>query len=79
MKNAVLILILFVLPALTNAQETVTSSMFHGGKERLGVYGTKENRGFGSPKWIVPTEGKVLSSPVLHKGYVYVGSEDSNL
>ncbi len=80
MNNASRILFLLLIPAFVVAQDANTSSsMFHSGPERVGIYQTKAYANFGSPKWMLKTAGKVFSSPVVFDGSVFIGSEDGHL
>ena len=80
MKPTYLIAALVILFGVNN------SAVFgqQGKKETVSVF---ENRVFkgekyrplGNLKWAFKTNGKIFSSPVVHDGVVYIGSEDGNL
>ena len=53
--------------------------MFRGGPEHSGIYDATGVPTFSAVKWKVRTGGRVMSSPVVAGGTLYVGSNDSNL
>lgn len=55
------------------------SQMFRGGPDHLGVYKSATNPTLSSALWKFKTAGKVISSPVVDGGTVYVGSTDHKL
>lgn len=65
----------------------VNNSMVFGQQEKKGTTSVFQNRVFKGEKymplaglkWAFKTKGKIFSSPVVHNGVVYIGSEDGNL
>lgn len=53
--------------------------MFRGNLEHTGVYASSGPAKFNQVKWKFHTGGKVVSSPAVVEGTVYVGSTDNNL
>jgi eukaryotic-like serine/threonine-protein kinase len=53
--------------------------MFRGGPEHSGIYDAAGAPTFSAVKWKFRTGGRVMSSPVVVAGTLYVGSNDSNL
>lgn len=43
------------------------------------VFKGEKYQSLGNMKWAFKTNGKIFSSPIVHDGIVYVGSEDGNL
>jgi outer membrane protein assembly factor BamB len=54
------------------------ASMFRGNPEHSGVYDAAGVEKFGQVKWKFHTGGKVISSPAVSGGVVFVGSTDGN-
>ena len=65
----------------------INISLVFGQQEKKATISVFENRVFkgekykplGNLKWAFKTNGKIFSSPIVHDGIVYVGSEDGNL
>jgi outer membrane protein assembly factor BamB len=65
----------------------VSNSTVFGQQEKKGTTSVFQNRVFkgekhmplGDLKWAFKTNGKIFSSPIVHDGIVYIGSEDGNL
>jgi outer membrane protein assembly factor BamB len=74
MKNLYLISALIAVPALCQ-----NLPMFRGSLEHTGVYDATGVRQFSQVKWKYQTEGRVISSPTVAGGAVYVGSTDQHL
>lgn len=55
------------------------AAMFRGNLQHTGVYKAAGVPKFNGTKWKFPTAGRVISSPALVDGVVYVGSTDCNL
>lgn len=80
MKRKYLVLVLVILLNVNN------SNVF-GQQEKSGTISAFRNRVFkgekymplGDLKWSFKTDGKIFSSPIVHDGIVYIGSEDGNL
>jgi outer membrane protein assembly factor BamB len=80
MKRTYLIFVLIILL-------TVNNSTVFGQQEKKGTKSAFQNRVFkgekymplGDLKWAFKTNGKIFSSPIVHDGFVYIGSEDGNL
>lgn len=80
MKRTYLIAVIIILFGVNNF------TVF-GQQERKGTTSVFQNRVFkgdkymplGDLKWVFKTNGKIFSSPIVHDGIVYVGSEDGNL
>jgi len=53
--------------------------MFRGGPEHSGIYDGEGVPALSAVKWKFRTGGRVISSPVVAGGTLYVGSNDSNL
>jgi len=62
------------LPAIAN-----DASMFRGDPEHSGVYDAPGVPQLSAVKWKFKTGGRVMSSPALVQGTVYIGSNDHNL
>ena len=71
---AALALLLAALPYAAAAQ-----TMFRGDAARTGVAASAAPRTPPRVKWTFPTGDRVVSSPVLHDGVVYVGSDDGHV
>jgi outer membrane protein assembly factor BamB len=56
-----------------------TEPMFRGGPAHAGVADSAAPREFGRVKWTFPTGNRIVSSPVLHDGAIYFGSDDGNV
>jgi outer membrane protein assembly factor BamB len=69
-----LAVLLIPLPALCQ-----DASMFRGNLEHTGVYTAAGVPKFSAIKWKFQTNGRVISSPAVENGLVYVGSTDQNL
>ena len=74
MKNFCLVTALIAAPAFCQ-----NPSMFRGNLEHTGVYNATGVREFHRVQWRFQTEGRVISSPAVARGAVYVGSTDQNL
>lgn len=68
----------FILLCAVFAAQTAGDAMFRGGPDHLGVYGGA-SPALSSVAWKFATAGRVLSSPLVVSGTVYVGSADRNL
>jgi eukaryotic-like serine/threonine-protein kinase len=55
------------------------AAMFRGNLEHTGIYDTAGLTQFTKVKWKFHTGGRVISSPAVAHGMVYVGSADGNL
>jgi eukaryotic-like serine/threonine-protein kinase len=53
--------------------------MFRGDLQHTGVYSSVGAHKFNGIKWKSHTDGRVISSPAVVDGVVYVGSTDGNL
>jgi outer membrane protein assembly factor BamB len=53
--------------------------MFRGDETHSGVYAGQGPREFHRVKWVFPTGGRVVSSPVADGGAIYFGSDDGNI
>jgi eukaryotic-like serine/threonine-protein kinase len=71
---AFFVLLLLPVPAL--CQDT---PMFRASLEHTGVYSAAAVPMFTGVKWKFQTNGRVISSPAVEDGLVYVGSMDKNL
>ncbi len=56
-----------------------SANSFHQGGEHTGIYTLKNYASFGNVLMKFKTKGKIFSSPLIRKGYVYIGSGDGNL
>ncbi|PJJ09605.1 outer membrane protein assembly factor BamB [Flavobacterium sp. 1] len=80
MKYSYLIAVLIILFGINN-------SIVFGQQQNGGTVSAFQNRVFkgdnykplGDLKWVFKTNGKIFSSPIVHDGIVYIGSEDGNL
>jgi outer membrane protein assembly factor BamB len=71
--------LLAALIALCVADAVQAQSMFRGGETHSGVYPSQGPREFHRVKWIFPTGGRVVSSPVSDGSAIYFGSDDANV
>jgi outer membrane protein assembly factor BamB len=69
-------LALMALPLLLGAGDP---AMFRGGPDHAGNYPSAQSPTLASVKWRFSTGAKILSSPAVLDGVVYVGSADGNL
>ena len=53
--------------------------MFRGGAAHLGIYDVPTSPGITTVKWKFKTRAKILSSPAVDNGVVFIGSGDHNL
>ena len=53
--------------------------MFRGGPSHAGVAASDAPREFRRVKWTFPTGNRVVSSPVMHAGILYFGSDDGSI
>nr|WP_315195310.1 PQQ-binding-like beta-propeller repeat protein [uncultured Flavobacterium sp.] len=80
MKRTYLALILIILLMVNNStvfgqqEKEVTTSVFQSR-----VFKGEKYNALGGLKWAFKTNGKIFSSPIVHDGIVYIGSEDGNL
>src|SRR5581483_9990784 len=70
------LLLSFFSVALIPAQD---APMFRGNLQHSGTYNAAGVPQLGGVKWKFHTEGRVISSPAVVDGVLYVGSTDSNL
>jgi hypothetical protein len=73
---ASLVLALVLCPLPTLGQD---AAMFRGNPEHTGVYSAAGVPKFSGVKWKFQTSGRVISSPAVENGVVYVGSTDKNM
>lgn len=69
---------LVLLPLLSLALLAGDPAMFRGGPRRLGVYASAAPV-LDKALWTFKTAGRVVGSPTVHAGAVYVGSSDGRL
>src|SRR5271165_1360269 len=69
-----LTVLLICLPAVSQ-----DAAMFRGNLQHTGIYDAAGVTQFGKIKWKFHTGGRVISSPAVANGLVYVGSTDGNL
>jgi eukaryotic-like serine/threonine-protein kinase len=74
--SVALFLLLLVLCAPASCDD---ATMFRGNPQHTGVYGRSAVQRFNRIKWRFHTDGRVISSPAVSNGIVYVGSADGNL
>lgn len=79
MKRTYLIAITIILFVVNNEvvfgqQEKSTVNVFQNR-----VFKGENYKPLGNLKWAFKTNGKIFSSPIVHDGVVYIGSEDGNL
>lgn len=79
MKRKYLVSALLIFLAVNNVvvfgqQKKATVNAF---QDR--VFKGEKYQSLGNLKWAFKTNGKIFSSPIVHDGIVYVGSEDGNL
>ena len=65
-----------LLPAYLAAED---SPMFRGNLQHTGIYDATGVPRFNQIKWTFHTSGRVISSPAVSNGMIYVGSTDGNL
>jgi len=53
--------------------------MFRGGPSHAGIAASDAPREFRRVKWTFPTGNRVVSSPVMHAGILYFGSDDGSI
>jgi len=70
----VLAAFLICLPAVSQ-----DAAMFRGNLQHTGIYDATGVPRFNQIKWTFHTSGRVISSPAVSNGMVYVGSTDGNL
>ena len=75
--NKLMIAVAIALVSLSAAGED--GAMFRANRQHTGVYGTHAVERFTRVKWKFHTDGRVISSPTIANGMVYVGSTDGNL
>lgn len=56
-----------------------TASTFHGDVARTGVYASSAPSTLSGPRWVFPTGGPVVGSPVIDAGVVYIASLSGHL
>lgn len=83
MKQTFLLILVFLtgmsLESTAQLSAQPSFSTFHGCEKRCGIYPVQEAPLFGDVKWKFQTKGKVFSSPAIHGGTAYIGSEDKKL
>jgi outer membrane protein assembly factor BamB len=72
-------LYLFVAFLLSLPAVCQEANMFRGNLQHTGVYQATGVKNFSRVKWKFQTSGRVISSPAVVNGTVYVGSTDKNL
>jgi outer membrane protein assembly factor BamB len=78
MKNLCLVTALIAVPVFCqNLPQNVP--MFRGSLGHTGVYNATGARQFNRVQWRFETAGRVISSPAVAAGAVYIGSTDQNL
>lgn len=70
----VLVAFLLCLPAVSQ-----DAAMFRGNLQHTGIYDATGVPRFNQIKWTFHTSGRVISSPAVSNGMIYVGSTDGNL
>jgi outer membrane protein assembly factor BamB len=78
MRSLSLILSLAIF-SLSSAAQAQNASMFRGDPQHTGVYNAAGIRQLQGAKWKFHTGGRVISSPAVAAGVLYVGSTDGNL
>ena len=68
-----------LLAAASFACAAAVEPMFRGGPAHAGVAAAEAPRQLTRVKWSFPTGNRIVSSPVLHAGTVYFGSDDGNV
>lgn len=71
--------IVLVLLSYTTSALAQDAAMFRGNLQHTGVYKATGAPKFNAIKWKFHTAGRVISSPAVVDGVVYVGSTDGNL
>jgi eukaryotic-like serine/threonine-protein kinase len=77
MKSFYFIITFFSCTAVYCQGDTAFS--FHQGAAHTGIYSSKNYSSFGNLLLKFKTSGKIFSSPLINKGFAYIGSEDGNL
>src|SRR5947209_6738217 len=79
MKRVPLMAILSVLIASASCVLAQDAPMFRGDLQHTGTYAGPGVPKLKGVKWKVHTDGRVISSPAVVAGVIYVGSTDGNL
>jgi outer membrane protein assembly factor BamB len=79
MKRDSCSVVLFAAIGLCTAAPAQDAPMFRGNLQHTGVYKAAGVPKLNGIKWKFHTSGRVISSPAVVKGVVYVGSTDCNL
>src|SRR5215469_13629572 len=72
MKRALLLFVLFALPAFSQ-------SMFHGNPAHTGVYDSPGPKQLGGVKWTFKAGGAIVTSPAVADGVVYIAAMDGHI
>src|SRR5436309_14038881 len=78
MRRPSLIALLFLSAFSFAADPDAAPAMFRGNLQHTGVYSAPGVPNFNRLKWKFHTQGRVVSSPVIARGILYVGSTDHN-
>src|SRR5579884_122142 len=73
------LLISALLAVFAGAAAAQSTAMFRGGPSHRGVYEGQLQGTSATVKWRFNTEGRIISSPAIVNGAVYVGSFDGNM
>ena len=80
MRTAIPALALAAIATLSACSGDARSqAMFRGNAAHTGATDAKAPRAFHRVKWAFATGGRIVSSPVIDQGTIYVGSDDGNL